>query len=69
MEKFFVLGQVASLAHLVILVIVVAGILGIALIVLRQSGISIPPFIVSIGWIIIAVLLGVMAIRMIMTYL
>ena len=69
MTNFVILGQVASLAHVIILVIIAAGIIGIGLICLRQFGISVPPFIVSIFWVVLAVVIGVLAIRAIMAYL
>lgn len=60
-----ILAQMAgySLVHMLIIIIVVAACVGITIVVLRQSGITVPPFIVTIGWIILAAVVGVFAIR------
>lgn len=64
----------ASLASLTviqwaILVIVVAGVIGIVMVVLKQIGVQIPPFIVTILWIILAVVVGIAAIKLIWSML
>lgn len=62
-----VLAQVAfGLAHYVIVAIVVAAVIGIGLIVARQAGIVIPPFVTQIAWVVFACLVGIFAIRLVM---
>lgn len=46
-----------------ILIVVVAGIIGIVLVCLRQFGIGIPGFVTQIFWILLCVIVGVLAIR------
>ncbi len=62
-----ILAQYAAggydLIHLVIVGIVIAGIVGIALVISRQAGIMIPGFVVTILWIVLAVVVGVVAIK------
>lgn len=64
-----ILAQVAgySLVHLLILIIIVGACIGITLVVLRQSGIVVPQFIATIGWIILAAAVGIFAIRLVMS--
>lgn len=54
---------IALIVHWLIIAIVLAGIIGITLVVLRQAGIAIPGFILTILWIILAVVLGVFAVK------
>lgn len=61
-------GASASIIHWVILAVIVAGVVGIGLIALRQAGITIPPFIVQIGWIVLAVIVAILAIKFIAGY-
>ncbi len=64
-----ILAQIAggySLMHLLILIIVVGAAIGITLVVLKQSGIVVPAFIVTIGWIVLAAAVGIFAIRLVM---
>lgn len=62
-------GAAASIVHYVIISIIIAGVIGIGFIVARQAGIVIPPFVIQILWIILAVVIGVMAISFIAQYL
>jgi len=48
-----------------ILAIVVLGVIAIAWVVIKQLGITIPPFIIAILWIVLAVVIGVAAIKFI----
>ncbi len=57
----FVVG--GDLIHWIIVAIVIAGVIGIALVIARQAGIVIPDFIWTIAWIVLAVVVGVIAIR------
>ena len=60
-----ILAQLAgySLIHLLIVIIIVAACVGIAMVVLKQAGIVVPPFIITIGWIVLAAAVGILAIR------
>jgi hypothetical protein len=58
-----------SLVHLIIVVIVVCAVIGIAYIVMKQAGIVIPGWIVQIAWIVLACVIGVIAIRYVAMYL
>lgn len=62
-------GLAPSIVHYVIIAIIIAGVIGIGFIVARQAGIVVPAFIVQILWIIMAVVIGVMAISFIAQYL
>ncbi len=55
-----------NVGHLLIVALVVAGVIGIALVVARQAGITVPPWLVQVLWIVLAVVVGVVAIRFLM---
>jgi hypothetical protein len=59
-------GAVGTIGHWLIIAIVIAGIIGIALVVARYAGITVPPFIFTVMWIILAVVVGVVAIKFLM---
>ena len=46
-------------------IVILAGIAGIVIIVVRQTGVTIPPFIVNVLWVLLAVVIGVFAIKLI----
>lgn len=50
----------------VIWLIVLAGVIAILAVVVKQLGIKIPPFVIQILWIVFAVLVGIVAIKLIM---
>ena len=52
-----------GLIQWIIVAIVLAGIIGIAAVIIRQSGIAIPGFVITIFWIVLAVVVGVVAIK------
>lgn len=52
-----------GIVHLIIIAIVIAAIIGIALICCRAAGINVPSWVVQIGWIIVCVIVAVVAIR------
>lgn len=52
-----------SIIQWLIIALVVAGCIGIVYVVVKQAGITIPPFIITIFWIVLAVLVGVLAIK------
>ncbi len=56
-----------SIVQLVILAIVLIGVFGILFVVLRQSGVNIPPFIVTIFWIVVCCAVAIFAIRLLMS--
>lgn len=62
-----VLAQAAWVAHWAIIALIVAGIIGILLVVIRQSGVQIPGFIITILWICLAVVIGVVAIKFLLS--
>ncbi len=52
-----------TLIQWIIIAIVFAGIVGIALVVIRQAGIAIPGWVIQILWIVLAVVVAVVAIK------
>lgn len=64
--KTLLLAQAVAgygLIQWLIVAIVVAAIIGVVFVVIRQTGIVIPPFIISIFWILLAAVVGIVAIR------
>lgn len=61
-----ILAQIAgsyTLIQWIIIAIVLAGIIGIALVVIRQAGITLPSWVVQILWIVLLVVVAVIAIK------
>lgn len=58
-----------SLTRLAILALVVAGCIAIVLIILPVIGIAVPAFVVKILWVLFAVLVGIVAIKFIVSLL
>lgn len=54
-----------SLVQWVIIAVVIVGVIGIALVVARQAGVTIPSFVITILWIVFACVIGIIAIRFI----
>ncbi len=52
-----------SLIQIALFVVVIAGIIGIVFVVTKQVGVQIPPFIITVLWIILAVVIGCVAIK------
>lgn len=52
-----------------IAIVVIAGIVGIVIVVLKQMGVAIPPFVLHVLWICVAVVIGVAAIKFIASML
>ncbi len=48
-----------------ILAIIIGGCIGVTIIILRECGITIPPYVWRIFWIVLACFLGIIAIRLI----
>ena len=67
-QQHFRLSEL-SMIQWAILIVVIAGIVGIVLVCLRQFGIQIPDFIVKILWIILCVVVGVLAIKFVASML
>jgi hypothetical protein len=55
-----------SLIQLIITAIVLAGVIGIAIIAIRAAGLNIPPWVIQIFWIVVIVVVAVFAIRFLM---
>ena len=53
-----------SLVQLAIFLIIICAVVGIATVVVRQSGVAIPGWVITIFWIVIAALVGIWAIRL-----
>lgn len=53
----------ASIVSWIIIAMVIAGIVGIAIIVAHAAGITIPQWVIQILWIVLAVVIGVVAIK------
>lgn len=64
MSAFF-LAQVAAwgLVQWAIAIIVMMGVAAIVAVVLRQMGWQVPPFVVTILWIVFAIFVGIIAIK------
>ncbi len=60
-----ILAQAASysLVQWIVIAIVLAGIIGIALIAIRAAGIEIPGWVIQILWIVLVVVVAVVAIK------
>ncbi len=55
-----------SLGHVLISLIVIAAIVGIALVALRASGIPVPPWVWNIIWIVVVAFVAIYAIRFVL---
>ena len=60
-------GIVGSVGTWMLIAIIVAGIVGVAIVIANQAGVQIPPFIVKILWIVLAVVIGAVAIKFLMS--
>ncbi len=58
-----------SLIQWAILIVVMAGVVGIVLVCLKQFGVAIPQFVINILWIVLCVIVGVLAIKFIASML
>jgi NADH:ubiquinone oxidoreductase subunit K len=56
-----------SLVHWLIIAIVVCAAIGIAIVAMKQSGITIPPAIWTIIWIVVVAAVAIVAIRILLT--
>lgn len=66
-----VLAQIGAwgIAQWAIAIIVLAGVVGIVIVVTQQMGVQIPPFIIKVLWILLAVVIGVVAVKFLITML
>jgi hypothetical protein len=72
MNPFILFAQgldAGALVRWIVVILVLAGVIGIAYVVAQQAGIAIPPFLVRIFWIVVAVVVGVVAITFLARYL
>lgn len=60
-------GVVGAVAGWVIIAIVVAAIIGIGMVVLRATGVAIPPWVITIFWIVLVAFVAVVAIKFLVT--
>ncbi len=56
-----------SLIQVIVALIVLIGAIGILYVVLRQTGVQIPPFVVQIFWIVVVCFVAIFAIRLLMS--
>lgn len=52
-----------SLIQMLILAIIVAGVVGIAFVAMRQMGVTVPPWFAQIAWIVVVVVVAIFAIK------
>lgn len=52
-----------------IAIVVIAGVVAIVAVILKQMGVAIPPFIITVLWVCVAVVIGVVAIKFIASLL
>lgn len=52
-----------SLVNIALTIVILAGIIAVVVVIMKQTGMSIPPFIVTVLWICLAVVIGVVAIK------
>ncbi len=61
--------SVGSIGQLVLVLIVVAAIIAVLMVILHQTGVVIPPFIITILWIVLAAVIGCVAVKFLLTLL
>ena len=54
-----------SIAYYAMVIILLAAVIGIVIVITRQMGVAIPPFIITVLWIILAAIVGILAIKFI----
>ena len=64
-----VLAQAAgfTLIHWIIVIIILAAVVGIMFVCLRQFGIQVPAFMITIFWIVVAAVVGIVAIKFLLS--
>jgi uncharacterized protein (DUF983 family) len=63
------LGAAHAIGGWVIIAIVVAAIIGIGLVIARHVGLQIPAWFVTILWIVVAAIVGIVAIKLLLSLL
>lgn len=53
-----------SIIQLIIVAMVIAGCVGILYVVMRQAGVAIPSWVIQILWIVLVVMVGVVAVKL-----
>lgn len=59
-------GLAVDVGYWVKAIMIIAGVLGVLYVILRQCNVQIPPFIVQIFWIVLAVVIGCLAVTLLM---
>ncbi len=65
-----ILAQLASgysLIQVVIFIIILCGVFGVLFVVMKQTGVQIPPWIMTIFWIVVVCFVAIFAIRLLMS--
>ena len=65
-----ILAQMAagySLIQVIVFLIILCGVVGILFVVMRQTGVQIPPWIITIFWIVAVCFVAIFAIRLLMS--
>jgi purine-cytosine permease-like protein len=60
-------GAVGVLASWLIVAVVIAGIVAIAMMAIRATGVAVPPWVAQILWIVLVVVLAIVGIRIILS--
>ena len=64
MLPLFAQGMVSgTVVYYAVAIILIAAVIGVVFVITRQMGVTIPPFIVTICWIVLAAAIGILAIR------
>jgi hypothetical protein len=66
LAQVVVAGGGWTLGHLLIAVIAIVACVPIAAVVIRAMGVAIPPWLVTVFWIVLAAVIGIMAIRLVL---
>jgi hypothetical protein len=65
-----ILAQLAggySLIQMIIFIIILCGVIGILFVVMKQTGVQVPPWIVTIFWIVLVCFVAIFAIRLLLS--
>jgi hypothetical protein len=60
-------GAGYSLVHLVVIAIIVAAVIGIALVAIRASGVALPGWVMQIFWIVVVAVVAIFAIKLLLS--
>jgi hypothetical protein len=58
--------MVTSIATWVMLAIIIGAVIAIGYVILRQMGIAVPPWAVTVFWIFVAAIVGILAIKLLL---